>query len=292
VIAGKPELPISARPGAEIRIVTPDYFKTMGIQTRRGRVFADADVQGAGGVLVVSESLARRHFPNEDPIGQRVTLGWRKVSGDIVGVVADVKELGLREQAEPILYVPLAQAPIRNVMAVVVRATGSSAATESAIRAAVRSMDSNLAVSNLETLDDAVAESVAHSRFYMLLLGLFAGTALVLAAIGIFGVMSNAVAQRTREIGIRIALGAPLQQVRGLVVRDALFMAIGGLVVGLAAAVPMSQLMTTLLFELTPTDPVTLALVVLVLFAVALLASYLPARRASRVDPLVALRAE
>jgi putative ABC transport system permease protein len=291
-IAGKPELPVDARPSVEIRVVTSDYFRTMGIQVRRGRVFTDADVQGANPVLVVSDSLAQRYFPNEDPIGQRIALRWRNVSGDIVGVVGDVKERGLRAQSEPILYVAMAQAPLRNAMAVVVRTSGSTSALENTIRAAVRSMDPTLAISNLEALGDAVAESVALSRFYMLLLGLFAGTALVLAAIGIFGVMSNAVAQRTREIGIRIALGAPLQQVRGLVVRDALFMATAGLVVGLAAAVPMSRLMTSLLFELTPTDPATLGIVVTVLFGVALLASYLPARRASRVDPLVALRAD
>jgi ABC-type antimicrobial peptide transport system permease subunit len=209
-----------------------------------------------------------------------------------VGIVGDIKELGLGEAAEPILYVAFAQAPIRNAMAVVVRTTTPQAAAQSTIRQAVRAVDPNLAISDFESLGDVVAESVAHSRFYMLLLAVFAGTALVLAAIGIFGVLSHAVAHRTREIGIRLALGAPVQQVRSRVLWDALVLAALGIGIGLVAALQMTQLMATLLFELAPTDPITLTTVVILLLGVALLASYLPARRATRVDPVIALRAE
>jgi predicted permease len=292
VVAGRPDLPLSARPSIQVRAVTPDYFNAMGMPLRRGRAFTDGDVPGASAALLLSETAARRYFPNEDPIGQRITLGWRNVAGDVVGVVGDVKEFGLREAAVPILYVPFAQAPIRNVMAVVVRTTIAPAAAQRAIREAVRAADPELAISNVERLDEVIGASVAHARFYMLLLGVFAGTALLLAAIGIFGVLSHAVAHRTREIGIRLALGASAQRVRARVLRDAMLLASLGIASGLIAALPLTRLMATLLFELTPTDPITLGSVVIVLLGVALLASYLPARRATRVDPVIALRAD
>ena len=292
VVAGRPEPPLEVRPSIQVRAVTPDYFKTMGIPVRRGRVFTDADVQGGSPVLLLSESAAGRYFPTEDPIGLRITLGWRQVGGEVVGIVGDIKEFGLREAAAPILYVAFAQAPIRNAMAVVVRTTIPPASAQNTIRQTVRGVDPDLAISHLERLDDVIAGSVAHSRFYMLLLGVFAGTALLLAAVGIFGVLSNVVATRTREIGIRLALGAPVLRVRGRVLGDAMVLAGLGIGIGLVAALQLTRLMATLLFELTPTDPITLGTVVTVLLGVALLASYLPARRATLVDPVVALRAE
>ena len=292
VVAGRPAPPPDARPSIQIRAVTPEYFTAMGMPVMRGRVFTTADVQGANPVLLLSESAVRRYFPNEDPIGLRITLGWRSVGGDVVGIVGDIKELGLREAAEPILYVAFAQAPIRSAMAVVVRTTIPPASVQNTIRQAVGAVDHALAISDLESLGDAIADSVAQSRFYLLLVGVFAGTALVLAAIGIFGVLSHAVAHRTREIGIRLALGAPVQHVRGQVLRDAMTLAGVGIAIGLVAALQLTKLMATLLFELTPTDPLTLGTVVIALFGVAMLASYLPARRATRVDPVIALRAE
>ena len=292
VVAGRPAPPPDARPSIQIRAVTPEYFTAMGMPVMRGRVFTAADVQGASPVLLLSESAVRRYFPNEDPIGLRITLGWRSVGGDVVGIVGDIKELGLREAAEPILYVAFAQAPIRSAMAVVVRTTIPPASVQNTIRQAVGAVDPALAISDLESLGDAIADSVAQSRFYLLLVGVFAGTALVLAAIGIFGVLSHAVAHRTREIGIRLALGAPVQHVRGQVLRDAMTLAGVGIAIGLVAALQLTKLMATLLFDLTPTDPLTLGTVVIALFGVAMLASYLPARRATRVDPVIALRAE
>jgi predicted permease len=292
VVAGRPDLKPGERQSLQVRAVTPDYFRTLGIPLRRGRLFTGADVAGARPVVVLSERAVRQYFPDEDPIGQRITIGWRSVSGDVVGVVGDIKEMGLREPVEPQLYLAFAQAPHRNTMAVVLRTKTPPLSSAQTVRHAVRAEDPNLAISDLQPLDEVLAQSVAQSRFYMLLLGTFAAAALLLAAIGIFGVLSSAVAQRTREIGIRVALGARGSQVRSLVLREAILLAGLGIAVGIVVSLQLTKVLSTLLFELTPTDPFTLAGVAVVLLGVALLASYLPARRASRVDPVVALRAE
>jgi putative ABC transport system permease protein len=296
-VAGRPKLKPADEPTVEVRVITPDHFKTLGIPLRRGRPFTRADSASAMPVVLLSESAARKHFPNEDPIGRRIELGWgrkdkdAKVGGEVVGIVGDVKESGLNEPNEPELYVPYDQVSI-GAMTLIVRTDVPPMSLASAVQQYVRQADASLAVSQAETLDNVLAESISQSRFYMLLLGTFAAVALLLAAIGIFGVMSNAVAHRTREIGIRLALGAEASQVRGLVLRQALLLASVGIAVGLAASLQLTKLLRTLLFELSPTDPITLAGVALVLLGVALLASYLPAWRASRVDPLAALKAE
>jgi putative ABC transport system permease protein len=208
-----------------------------------------------------------------------------------VGIIGDVKNEGLEETSSPEIYLPLRQWPVSQMTVVVRTSTPPEGLTES-VRAAVYAVDPNLPLSGVRTLDQIVAKSISQPRFYVTLLGIFAAVALVLAAIGIFGVLSYAVAQRTREIGIRMALGAQEGSVVRLVVRQAMTLVMAGVVVGTAAALLLSQTMTKMLFSVKPTDPVTFGAVAITLNGVALLACYVPARRATRVDPIVALRAE
>jgi putative ABC transport system permease protein len=292
-IGGRPERKPGEGEPIELRVVTPDYFDTLGIPLRRGRVFHHGDIASSQKVMVISESAARRHFPAEDPIGKQIKLGWgrkgQRVEGEVVGIVADVKEAGLHEPSPPELYLPHNQVS-EGEMTVLLRTAVPPMTLAGVVRQEVHRGDRNLPVSQIQTLDTILAESVSQSRFYMMLLGTFAMVALLLAAIGIFGVMSNAVAHRTREIGIRLALGAEGAHVRGLVLREAFVLAVLGIVVGLIASFQLTTFLATLLFELKPTDPLTLFGVAAMLLTVALGASYLPAWRASRVDPLVALR--
>jgi putative ABC transport system permease protein len=299
-VEGRPPVAPADEPSMEIRVASPEYFSTIGIPVKRGRAFSDEDRIGAPQVVVITESAAKRFFPNEDPIGKTITLGWGKrdrngvrtaAGGRIVGIVGDIKDAGLNEPYSPELYMPLRQWPI-GWMSVILKTTMPPESLAKAAQAAVSSIDPDLPVSNVSTLDRIVARSISQPRFYMLLLTLFAALALTLAAIGIFGVLSYAVSQRTREIGIRMALGAQERSVIGLVVRQAMVLVAAGLAAGTIAAVFVAQTMTKMLFNVEPTDPATFAAVGVVLAAVALLASYLPARRATRVDPIVALRTE
>ena len=296
-VQGRPEAPPGQTPSMEVRVVTPDYFRTLGIPLLRGRMFTDGDRPESPRVVVLSEAAVKKHFPNEDPIGKRIDMGWRKgkgearAGGEVIGIVGNVKELGLDEEFPAEIYLPMRQWPVGR-MAIVARAAVPPLSLATAVTNAVRELDPNLPVANIRTVEDVVAESIAQPRFYMLLLAVFAAVALALAGIGIFGVMSYTVSQRTREIGIRMALGAPGGSVVSMVVAQAMVLAGVGLIVGLVAALALSRTMTTLLFELSPTDPGTFATVAGVLGFVAFLASYLPARRAARVDPIEALRAE
>ena len=213
-------------------------------------------------------------------------------SGEVVGVIGDVKDAGLDEPEPPQIYLPYKQWPVQSMSMLVATAVPPESIADAA-RRTVYAVDGSLPVGNLRTLEQLVARSISQPRFYMMLLTLFAGVALALAAIGIFGVLSYAVAQRTREIGIRMALGAHQGTVLGLIVREAMLMASGGVVIGLVAAFQLTEwLVAQLLFETSPHDPATFAFVAAVLGLVALLAAYIPARRATRVDPMVALRAE
>ena len=245
---------------------------------------------------MISESAARQYFPNEDPIGKTIKLGWGKggparAGGQIVGIIGDVKNDALEEVSSPVVYLPLSQWPVSQ-MTVVLRTSVPPTGLTDTVRSAVYAVDPNLPLSNIRTLDQIVAKSISQPRFYMTLLGIFAAVALVLAAIGIFGVLSYAVAQRTREIGIRMALGAREGSVVRMVVRQAMTLVLTGVLVGTVAALFLSRTMTKMLFSVQPTDPVTFGSVALVLVGVALLACYVPARRATRVDPMAALRAE
>jgi putative ABC transport system permease protein len=246
---------------------------------------------------VISEAAALRHFPGEDPMGKFIVLGWGrgegqpKVGGEVVGIVGDVKERGLAEEKPPELYVPYAQVPIQT-MDVVLRTQVSPRALVPAVEKIVHEIDPELPVARVATLDEVVSRSISEPRFYMVLLGAFAAMAVFLAALGIFGVLSYSVVQRSREIGIRVALGAHPKDVLRMVLGHAATLALAGVLTGLAGAVALSRAIGSLLFELSPTDPLTLGSMAVLLGAVALVASYLPARRATRVDPLIALRSE
>jgi putative ABC transport system permease protein len=296
-VEGRPPLPPAQQPSMQIRVATADYFRTMGIPVQRGRGLDPRDVDGAPQVVVISEAAARRHFPGEDPLGKFIVLGWGrgegkpKVGGEVVGIVGDVKDQGLAEEKPAELYVPYAQVPIQT-MDVVLRTQVAPRALVPAVEKVVRDLDPELPLARIATLDEVVARSISEPRFYMVLLGAFAAMAVFLAALGIFGVLSYSVVQRSREIGIRVALGAHPGDVLRMVLGHAASLALIGVLAGLAGALALSRVIGSLLFELSPTDPLTLGSMAVLLGSVALVASYLPARRATRVDPLIALRSE
>jgi predicted permease len=295
-VKGRPPVPPPQQPSMELRVATPGYFEAMGIPVVQGRAFTEGDGASAPRVVVLSETAVRRYFAGEEPLGQEIVTGMRGLDGQnagglVVGVVGDVKDHGLDTEPLPEIYLPLGQAPPRTVD-LLLRTRVAPRSLVPAVEDVVRAADPELPVERTRTLEEVVARSISEPRFYMLLLAAFAATALGLAALGIFGVMSYAVAQRSHEIGIRVALGARPVDVLRMVLRHALVLAGSGVAAGLLGALALSRAVASLLFELSPTDPVTLASVAALLTAVALLASYLPARRATRVDPLVALRSE
>jgi putative ABC transport system permease protein len=297
-IAGRPPVPPSQQPAMQVRVATPGYFQTIGIPLKRGRFFSDSDRWGSPQVVLITEAAAKQYFPNEDPIGKRITLGWGRgenkprAGGEVVGIIGDVKDAGLDEPDPPQIYLPYRQWPIGS-MSFLLKTAVPPESVADPVRRTVYSMDGNLPVGNVRTLETLVARSISQPRFYMTLLTVFASVALALAAIGIFGVLSYAVAQRTREIGIRMALGAHQRTVVRLIVRDAMIMASVGVAIGTVAAFLLTEwLVAKLLFNTSPYDPATFTIVAVALAAVSLAAAYVPARRATRVDPIVALRAE
>jgi putative ABC transport system permease protein len=294
-VDGRPPLPPAQQPAITTRVTTPDYFAAMNIPLKQGRMFTDRDRWGTPQVVLITESAARQYFPAENPLGKRLTLAWGRgpgtprAGGEIIGIVADVRDAALNEPAVPLVYLPYLQWPVHSMSVVVKTAVPPASITDQA-RREVHAIDRDLPIANVRTLDQIVARSISQPRFYMTMLVLFAAVALLLAAIGIFGVLSYAVAQRTREIGIRMALGARGSTVLAMVMRHAVVLAIAGIAVGVVASYFLSEILSGLLFVVRPTDPLTFSSVAALLFAVALLASYLPARRATRVDPIVALR--
>jgi predicted permease len=296
-------LDLASAINSAMRLVTPDYFSTMRIRLVRGRRFTEQDRAGAPLVMVINETLAREAFPGQDPIGKRIACcemapdggpGWKEV----VGVVADVRAQGLSEEPSPEFYLPMLQAPSAawtwtdRTLTVAARASGDAVSLLGPLRRAIAEVDPTLPLYNLGTMQGRVVESLAESRFSTMLLGTFSLIALALAAIGVYGIISYGVAQRTQEIGIRVALGAQRGDVLALVVRHGAALAGVGLAVGITGALALSRYLGSLLFQVSPTDPPTFAAGAVVLSAVAVLAALLPARRAAMTDPMTALRNE
>jgi putative ABC transport system permease protein len=290
-IVGNPQLPPGKITTADYATVSPGYFRVMRIPLLRGRFFSEQDSPSNPNVAIISETLARLYFPGQDPLGKRMRFGFppnSNVSREIVGIVGDIRDVALSRVPGPTMYVPFAQAPLYGGE-IVARISLSASSATAGIRQAVHSIDRNLPVTDFESFPDALGASVAQERFRALLLSSFSGLALILAAVGIFGVMSYSTSQRTQEIGIRMALGAQQRDVLWLILGQGAKLALLGLGAGAVLAILLTRLMDSLLYGVSATDPLTFAIVSIVLLGVALTACYIPARRATRVDPMVAL---
>jgi putative ABC transport system permease protein len=293
-IAGNPPLEQGATDTANYVAASPRYFHVMGISLMRGRLFSEDDSASTPPVALISEALARRYFPGENPLGRQLIFGFPPhgdVAREIVGVVADIHDVSIASNPGPMMYVPFAQVPFWG-SEVVVRSSLGAAEIAAAIRTETHSIDKDLPVTDIESFPEAMHASVAEPRFRTMLLGLFSAIALLLAAIGIFGVISFSVSRRTREIGVRMALGATPASIRHLVLGESAKLVLFGLATGIPAALILTHFLSALLFGITPTDPLTFIAVALLLMLVALAAAYLPARRAIRIDPMAALRCE
>jgi predicted permease len=290
--------------GAGWMYVSAAYFEVLEIPLRRGRLFGERDTASAPSVVVVNEAFAKKYWPKGDPIGQQLEIGkgmgpdFAEAPREIVGIVGDVKEAGLGNPAPAVMYIPLAQ--VKNSFSElnnrlipttwVVKTSVSPLTLASAVKQQVLNVDSQLAVAHERSLEQVFAEATARQTFNATLLSVFAGVALILSALGIYGTLSYSVEQRSQEIGIRMALGADRSDLQRMVIRQGMSLAGLGILIGLAGALALSRLITTLLFGVHPNDPVSFAAIALLLAAVAFLATWLPARRATQVDPLAALR--
>jgi putative ABC transport system permease protein len=291
-IEGGPKFEGGSGVGAFYLAVSADYFQTMGIPLLRGRSFTERDAKGSTPVVVISQSLARRGWPGQNPLGKHFSFaGIPQQSAEVVGVAGDVRGFELGGKPWPQMYFPILQQP-QNAVFLVIHATRNSSALSASLRAVIRSVDKNEPVASIGTMDQLISQSVSEPRFRTLLLGIFAGLALLLAVVGIYGIVSYSVSQRTHELGVRMALGAERIDVLRLVVGQGMRLTLIGVAAGLLASFGLTRLLTTYLFSVRSTDPVTFVVVCAVMLAVAMLASYIPARRATKVDPIVALRYE
>jgi putative ABC transport system permease protein len=296
-ILGRPRAPGEAAPSPNVRSVTPGFFRALRISPVTGRVLGQEDAGSSQLVAVINETGARTIWSGANPVGEQVRFAPKAPWITIVGVTRDVRSVGLGEPVPPEMYilheqVPAIGEPPDRTMYVIARTAGDPAALAPTARRIVRELDPLLAITGIRTMTEMVDLSIARPRFTMLLLAVFGAVALTLAAVGIYGIMSHAVKRRTREIGIRMALGARPRDVLRLVVGQGMALAGIGLVVGVAAALAATRLMTGLLFGVSATDPLTFAAIVLLLGGIALLASWIPARRAVATDPTMALRSE
>ncbi|MGH9843025.1 MAG: ABC transporter permease, partial [Blastocatellia bacterium] len=292
-IEGRPRPEPGKEPGANNRSVTSRYFEAIRIPLLKGRYFTEQDQRGGGGAAIINETLARRYFPNEDPIGKYISnIGANQNDGDpatweIVGVIGDVRHSSLTRPAAPELYLPFQQNSWSwgNFF---VRTTNDPTALTRSFTEAIRSGDKTVPVTNVQPLTEAISDTVAQARFYTLLFALFGATGLLLTLTGIYGVISYTVSQQTQEIGIRMALGAQARDVLKLVIGHGMVLTLIGAGLGLLGSLAATRLMQTLLFGVSPTDPLVFAGVAALLAFVALVACYVPARRAAKVDPLIA----
>jgi putative ABC transport system permease protein len=293
-IEGRPVGVQQIPPIAYMVHVSPDYFHTLGIALRRGRAFTTADTANTGLVALLSETAARQFFPNEDPLGKRINMNDQGPPNwvQIVGVVSDVKYTGLTSEAQPAIYQPLAQAQSSGIALILKTETADPASLTAAMREMLKSMDNDLQLIQKFSIEQRLALATAQPRFRTTLIALFAALALILACVGIYGVISYSVAQRTHEIGIRVAFGAQARDVLKLVLQQGLKLTLVGVGCGLLAALALTRFMQNLLFGVSATDPLTFTVIALLLITVALLACWIPARRATKVDPLMAIRHE
>src|SRR6185312_7006339 len=274
-------------------VITPDYFRALGIKRLSGRDFDEHDNATGQPVAIVNEAFARKFFPNDNPIGKRISVDCPKdeLCRGIAGVFGNIRQDSLTEAASPEIYLPYQQSPL-NGMTLIVRSNGNPLNMVGSVRSVVSSVDSGQPIYDVKTLRQRVAEAVASTRSLMLLFGSFATLALVLATVGVYGVVSYSVSRSTREIGIRMALGAQARDVLRLVIRNGMTLALLGVVIGLVGAFALTRMLASLLFGVTPTDAATFVMVSIGLTAVALVACLIPALRATKVNPLVALREE
>lgn len=296
VVEDHPSPSPAEQPDANYLVINPDYFRTLGIPLLKGRAFSEQDTQESPRVAIVNEALARQYWPGQEPIGKRLKPGRAESKTPwlaVVGVVRNMRTQAHRARFQPELYLPYTQYPwLLSPRHLIVRAATDPTGLTAAIRREVEELDRDQPISRIRRMEEIVARPLAHERFAMVLLGVFAGLAVTLAAVGIFGVISYSVAQRTQEIGIRVTLGAGHRDVLRLVLEQGMILALLGVAAGLAGAWGLTRFLATLLYGVRPTDPVTLVAVSIILGAVAFVASYIPARRAMKVDPIVALRYE
>jgi putative ABC transport system permease protein len=289
----RPPAAAGTEPFVEVNWASSRYFETLGIPLVRGRVFSDRDRIGQPKVVVVNETAARAFWSGQDPIGKRIRVGQGGFNdgAEVVGVVADVRYGAVEKSVLPDIYLPLLQSP-RTMGLVFVRSRVSTAALVSSLRQDVRALDPDLPLVDIKTMNERFGDATWRTRMTAWLLGVFAALALVLAALGLYGVMSQGVEQRRREIGVRIALGAGRRDIMKLIIGRVVAIALAGIMLGILLAVPSMRLLISLLYQVRPNDPVVFAMLALALLGVAVLAGYIPARRATRVDPLTTLRSE
>jgi putative ABC transport system permease protein len=286
---GQPNVPLAERPFIDIEAISPKWFETMRVPLRAGRSFTTADNAQAPKVLIVNETFARRFWPNQNPLGKHVIVGRWPEPAEVVGMAADIKNKGLAQDTQAQLYIAFPQLPWGN-MNLLVRTVVPPQSMTSVIHAQISTADPDQPVTAIQTVDELVDNSLSQPRFMTLLLGIFSGTALVLAVTGVYGVLAYSVTQRRHELGIRLALGAQREDLMRLVVRQGLVLAGAGVGMGLIAAFLLTSLMSSLLYKVGTRDLTTFALAPLVFLLIALLASYLPARRAAKLDPMETLR--
>ncbi|MBA3884073.1 MAG: ABC transporter permease, partial [Chthoniobacterales bacterium] len=290
-IVGQPEPAPGQEPGVEVRVITPTYFQAMGIPLLKGRLLDERDGKDSR-VLLINETMAKKYFPNQDPVGKRIEVTWGDGEIDeIVGVVGDIREGALNKEPETAIYWPHPREPYSG-MALVVRTSGDATRFGTTVAKEIRALDPEQPVADVRTMKQVISKSIARPRFNTVLLSIFAGVALVLASVGLYGVMNYSATQRTHEVGIRMALGATRADIMRLVVGNGMLLTLIGIAIGVVASCGLTRVMQRFLFGVAPTDVLTFVAVSLLLIAVALVANYIPARKATRVNPVIALRYE